>query len=58
MQTEEIRQALVAEERELREALTAANGSPSKAAELLGVRRMTVWRRMKKYGIEVERVVR
>lgn len=45
------------EERQLREALTAAEGSPTKAALLLGVTRMTVHRRMKKYGVEIKRVV-
>jgi transcriptional regulator of acetoin/glycerol metabolism len=45
------------EERELRRALTEAEGSPTKAGVLLGVTRMTVHRRMKKYGIEIKRVV-
>ena len=46
------------EEMQLRRALAEANGSPTKAAELLGISRMTVWRRMKKYGLTVERVVK
>lgn len=46
------------EERRLREALQAAEGSPTKAAALLGVTRMTVHRRMKKYGVEIARVVK
>jgi transcriptional regulator of acetoin/glycerol metabolism len=46
------------EETDLRRALADAKGSPAKAAELLGVSRMTVWRRMKKYGLTVERVVK
>lgn len=45
------------EERQLREALATADGSPVKAAALLGVTRMTVWRRMRKYGVEIKRVV-
>lgn len=45
------------DERQLRQALAKANGSPAKAGELLGISRMTVWRRMKKYGIEVQRIV-
>lgn len=45
------------EERELRKALAAANGAPGRAALILGVHRQTVWRRMKKYGISVERRV-
>ena len=46
------------EEMQLRRALADANGSPAKAAVLLGVSRMTVWRRMKKYGLTVERIVK
>lgn len=45
------------EERQLREALVQADGSPTKAAVLLGVTRMTIHRRMKKYGVEIKRVV-
>lgn len=41
------------EERQLREALKKADGSPTRAADLLGVSRMTVHRRMKKYGVEI-----
>jgi transcriptional regulator of acetoin/glycerol metabolism len=44
------------EERQLREALEAADGSPTKAAVLLGVTRVTVHRRMKKYGISIKRI--
>ena len=44
------------EERALRAALTLADGSPQRAAEMLEVSRMTVWRRMKKYGIQMRRV--
>ena len=43
------------EERQLREALDRADWSPTRAAVALGVSRMTVHRRMKKYGIEIER---
>lgn len=42
----------------LRRALAEGNGSPAKAALILGVSRMTVWRRMKKYGLQVHRVVK
>lgn len=45
------------EERRLRDALAQANGSRTKAGELLGISRMTVWRRMKKYGVEIRQVV-
>ncbi len=45
------------EESVLRQALQRADGSTTRAAELLGVSRMTVWRRMKRYGIELKRVI-
>ena len=35
-------------------ALEEAGGSRSRAAELLGMGRTTLWRKMKRYGIEVE----
>ena len=38
-------------EKELREALEAAGGSVNKAADALGVNRVTLWRRMGKHGI-------
>jgi len=57
--TEELRRALVvAEGRELRQALIDANGSAQKAAELLSITRQTVWRRMRRHGIEIQRVVK
>ena len=44
------------EERErLVAALKESGGNQSKAARLLGVSRMTVWKRMKKYGLQVNR---
>jgi len=56
--TADLRRAFAeAEERELLEALSAANGSAAEAAVRLGVTRQTIWRRMKKYGLTVERVV-
>ena len=36
------------------EALRLSNGNRSEAAKLLGVHRMTIWNRMKKYGIQEE----
>jgi PAS domain S-box-containing protein len=39
------------------EALTASGFNRSKAAEILGVHRMTVWNRMKKYGIKVREMI-
>jgi two-component system response regulator HydG len=38
-------------------ALRQANGNQSKAAALLGVSRITVWHRMKKYGIDVKKLI-
>jgi transcriptional regulator of acetoin/glycerol metabolism len=56
--TAELRRALAeSEERDTRQALIQTAGRPSKAAELLGVSKPTVYRRMKKYGIEIQRVV-
>lgn len=42
---------------ELIEALTAADGNQSRAAELLGISRVTVWNRMKRYGLRSVRQV-
>jgi len=38
-------------------ALRQAGGNQSRAAALLGVSRVTVWHRMKKYGIDVHRLI-
>jgi two-component system response regulator HydG len=38
-------------------ALRAASGNKSAAAKLLGVNRMTVWNRMRKYGLHLEKKV-
>jgi two-component system response regulator HydG len=38
-------------------ALRQASGNQSQAANLLGVSRVTVWHRMKKYGIDVHKLV-
>jgi two-component system response regulator HydG len=45
------------EERQLREALDRADGSPSRAAVILGVGRTTVYRRMVKYGVQIKRTI-
>ena len=37
---------------ELRDALEKCGGNRQKAAELLGIHPSTLWRRMKKYGLE------
>ncbi|MBW1942604.1 MAG: sigma 54-interacting transcriptional regulator [Deltaproteobacteria bacterium] len=39
------------------EALRECNGNQSQAARLLGVSRVTVWNRMKKYGIDLRKVM-
>ena len=44
-----------AERRELLGALEAADGNQTRAAQILGVSRVTVWKRMKKYGITLDR---
>ncbi|VBB45962.1 PAS modulated sigma54 specific transcriptional regulator, Fis family [uncultured Desulfatiglans sp.] len=41
----------------LLEALQAADGNQSEAARILGVSRVTVWNRIKKYGIDLEKKV-
>ncbi len=44
--------------RELVEALRRTGGNQSQAARLLGINRVTVWNRMKKYGIDLQKVLR
>ncbi|MBW2612967.1 MAG: sigma 54-interacting transcriptional regulator [Deltaproteobacteria bacterium] len=46
------------EKRELIDALERASGNKSKAAEFLGVSRVTVWNRMKRFGIDTPRQVK
>ncbi|MGB5983928.1 MAG: sigma 54-interacting transcriptional regulator [Desulfobacterales bacterium] len=43
------------EKRELTEALKKTGGNQTRAAELIGVNRVTVWNRMRKYGISLKR---
>ena len=45
------------ERQELIRALKAAGGNKSEAARRLGVSRVTLWKRIKKYGIEVDRQI-
>jgi transcriptional regulator with PAS, ATPase and Fis domain len=45
------------EKRELLEALEKTGGNQSQAAELLRVSRVTVWNRMKRFGINAERKI-
>jgi len=46
-----------AEKRELIEALRKTNGNQSQAARILSINRVTVWNRMKKYGIDLKKVL-
>lgn len=45
------------EKRELLEVLKRTGGNQSKAAEILGVSRVTVWNRMKRHGIDAKRLI-
>jgi PAS domain S-box-containing protein len=47
----------MAEKSALVDALRRTGGNQSQAARLLGVNRVTVWNRMKKYGIDLKRVL-
>ena len=49
----EVRQK--AETKAIRVALTKSYGNISRAAELLGISRVTVWNRMRRYGIDLKR---
>ena len=44
--------------RQLLEALEKARGNKSEAAKILGISRVTLWKRLKGYDIEVEKTVR
>jgi transcriptional regulator with PAS, ATPase and Fis domain len=46
------------ERRQLLEAITLAQGKKTEAARLLGVSRVTLWKRLKYHNLEVERVVK
>jgi PAS domain S-box-containing protein len=43
------------EKKELVEALAQTNGNQTRAAAILGVNRVTVWNRLRKYGIDIKR---
>jgi PAS domain S-box-containing protein len=47
----------LAEKASLIQALRQTNGNKSAAARILGVNRVTVWNRMKKYGIDLKKVL-
>ncbi|MCG8333014.1 MAG: hypothetical protein MJE63_00750 [Proteobacteria bacterium] len=38
-------------------ALKKTNGNQSRAAKILGINRVTVWNRMKKFGIDIDKIV-
>lgn len=38
--------------REIRQALAATGGHKTKAAQLLGISRVTLWKRMKRLGMD------
>ena len=46
-----------AEKEALIDALKKTDGNQTQAARLLGINRVTVWNRMKKYGIDLKRVL-
>jgi PAS domain S-box-containing protein len=46
-----------AEKKALIDALRQTNGNQTQAARLLGINRVTVWNRMKKYGIDLKKVL-
>lgn len=48
--------AVISEKEALINALKQAGGNQSKAARLLGVSRVTVWNRIKKYGVDLEKL--
>lgn len=48
---------LADEKSQLIEALNQTNGNQSEAARVLGVSRMTVWKKMKKFGLDIKTVV-
>ncbi len=51
-------QAVLPDEKaQLIQALKQTNGNQSKAAKLLDINRVTVWNRMKKYGIDLKKVL-
>jgi len=39
------------------EELKQTNGNRSRAARILGINRVTVWNRMKKYGVDLKKVL-
>jgi two-component system response regulator HydG len=52
-----LRQGESSKKEALIEALRISQGNKSEAARILGVNRVTVWNRMKKYGIDLRKVL-
>ena len=52
-----IRQGDISKKEALIEALRMSRGNKSEAARILGVNRVTIWNRMKKYGIDLRKVL-
>ena len=52
------KQSQDAERKRILEALAATGGNQSKAAEILGISRVTLWKRLKAFDIQVDRKVR
>lgn len=46
------------ERQQLIDALQSADGNQSQAARMLGINRVTVWNRMRKYGINLKREIK
>jgi len=46
------------ERKRILEALAATGGNQSKAAEILGISRVTLWKRLKAFDIQVDREIR
>jgi transcriptional regulator of acetoin/glycerol metabolism len=42
------------EKEKLIDALQQSDGNQTKAAKIIGVSRVTVWKRIKKYGIQIQ----
>jgi transcriptional regulator of acetoin/glycerol metabolism len=57
MDQQEVDPGEVAEKRALIEALRRSGGNQSKAARMLGINRVTVWNRLKKYGIDLKKTM-
>jgi len=46
------------ERTKLVDALRQCHGNKSKAAQMLGIHRMTIWNRMKKHGVELSKIIK